>query len=111
MLSVSTKNFEEPEFWRGIGAVELLDAEAPMIALRVSRKLSQRQIDEAVARIRHRIGDFIFVGGWISPGARRVCFEERRSTGCQRGPRLFHDNTACGVTIREHLSFCGQDMV
>ena len=60
------------EFWRGIGAIELLDAETPMIALRISRKLSPRQIGEAVARLRRRVGDFIFVGGWISPGEKAV---------------------------------------
>ena len=60
------------EFWRGIGAVELLDGDAPFIALRISRKLSPRQIDEAVARIRRRAGDYVFVGGWISPGEKAV---------------------------------------
>ena len=34
-------------------------------------------------------------------GAKRVCFEGRRFTGCQRVQRLFHDNTACGVSIRK----------
>lgn len=60
------------EFWRGIGAVELLDGETPLIALRISRKLSPRQIDDAVARILRRAGDFVFVGGWISPGEKAV---------------------------------------
>ena len=60
------------EFWRGIGAVDLLDGDTPFIALRISRKLSARQIDEAVARIRRRIGDYVFIGGWISPGEKAV---------------------------------------
>ena len=60
------------EFWRGIGAVELLDGGTPFIALRISRRLSARQISEAVARIRRRAGDYIFVGGWISPGEKAV---------------------------------------
>jgi len=60
------------EFWRGIGAIELLDGDTPFIALRISRKLSQQQIGEAVARIRRRVGDYVFVGGWISPGEKAV---------------------------------------
>jgi len=60
------------EFWRGIGATDLLDGETPFIALRMSRKLSTRQIDEAAARIRRRVGDYVFVGGWISPGEKAV---------------------------------------
>ena len=60
------------EFWRGIGAVDLLDCDKPFIALRISRKLSPRQVNEAVARIRRRVGDYIFVGGWISPGEKAV---------------------------------------
>ncbi len=60
------------EFWRGIGAVGLLDGEMPMVALRISRKLSARQIDEAKRRIAEKIGEFVFVGGWISPGEKAV---------------------------------------
>ena len=60
------------EFWRGIGAVDLLDGDMPFIALRISRRLSPRQIDEAVQRIRRKAGDYVFVGGWISPGEKAV---------------------------------------
>jgi hypothetical protein len=60
------------EFWRGIGAVDLLDCGTPFIALRISRRLSPRQVSEAVARIRRRVGDYVFVGGWISPGEKAV---------------------------------------
>lgn len=60
------------EFWRGIGAVELLDGPLPMVALRISRKLSMRQIDEAVRRIEAKIGEFVFIGGWISPGEKAI---------------------------------------
>ena len=60
------------EFWRGIGAVGLLDGEMPMVALRISRKLSARQIDEAKRRIAAKIGEFVFIGGWISPGEKAV---------------------------------------
>ena len=60
------------EFWRGIGAVGLLDCDAPFIALRISRKLSARQVAEAVERIRRRAGDYVFIGGWISPGEKAV---------------------------------------
>ena len=60
------------EFWRGIGAVELLNCETPMVALRISRKLSARQIDEAKRRIAAKIGDYVFIGGWISPGEKAI---------------------------------------
>ena len=60
------------EFWRGIGAVDLLDCGTPFIALRISRRLSPRQVNEVVARIRRRVGDYIFVSGWISPGEKAV---------------------------------------
>ena len=60
------------EFWRGIGAVELLDGETPMVALRISRKLSARQIDEAKRRIMAKIGEYVFIGGWISPGEKAI---------------------------------------
>lgn len=60
------------EFWRGIGAVDLLDCDTPFVALRISRRLSSRQVREAVARIRRRVGDYIFVSGWISPGEKAV---------------------------------------
>ena len=60
------------EFWRGIGAVDLLDGDTPFVALRISRRLSPRQIAEAVARIRRRVCDYVFVGGWISPGEKAV---------------------------------------
>lgn len=60
------------EFWRGIGAVEMLDGDSPFIALRMSRRLDPRQIDEAVRRIRRKVGNYVFVGGWISPGEKAV---------------------------------------
>ena len=60
------------EFWRGIGAVELLDGGTPFISLRISRRLSARQVNEAVVRIRRRVEDYVFVGGWISPGEKAV---------------------------------------
>ena len=60
------------EFWRGIGAVDLLDGDTPFVALRISRRLSPRQIAEVVACIRRRVGDYVFVGGWISPGEKAV---------------------------------------
>ena len=50
----------------------MLDCGTPFIALRISRKLSARQVDEAVARIRRRVGDYVFAGGWISPGEKAV---------------------------------------
>jgi len=30
------------------------------------------EVDEAVARIRRRVGDYVYVGGWISPGEKAV---------------------------------------
>ena len=60
------------EFWRGIGAIELLDGGTPIIALRISRKLSARQLEEAVERIRRRVGGYVFIGGWISPGEKAI---------------------------------------
>lgn len=60
------------EFWRGIGAVGLLDGDLPMVALRISRKLTSRQIDEAKRRIAAKIGDYVFIGGWISPGEKAI---------------------------------------
>ena len=33
-----------------------------------SRRLDPRQIDEAVRRIRRKVVNYVFVGGWISPG-------------------------------------------
>ena len=60
------------EFWRGIGAVELLDGDLPFIALRITRRLTRPQIAEVVARIRRKVGDYVFIGGWISPGEKAV---------------------------------------
>ena len=60
------------EFWRGIGAVELLDGDLPFVALRISRKLTARQIDEAKRRIAAKIGEYVFIGGWISPGEKAI---------------------------------------
>ena len=60
------------EFWRGIGAVELLDGDLPFIALRITRRLTRPQIAEVVARIRRKVVDYVFIGGWISPGEKAV---------------------------------------
>lgn len=60
------------QFWRGIGAVGLLDGNLPFVALRISRKLTTRQIDEAKRRIAAKIGEYVFIGGWISPGEKAI---------------------------------------
>ena len=60
------------EFWRGIGAVDLLDGDLPFVALRISCKLTARQIDEARRRIAAKIDEYVFIGGWISPGEKAV---------------------------------------
>ncbi len=69
---LAARRISPDEFWRGIGAVELLDGGTPMVALRLSRKLSARQIDEAKRRIAAKIGEFVFIGGWISPGEKAI---------------------------------------
>ena len=60
------------EFWRGVGAIELLNEEQEMIALRVSRRTSDARIAEAVQRIKARADEFIIISGFISPGERAI---------------------------------------
>lgn len=60
------------EFWRGVGAVELLNENREMIALRVSRRTSDARIAEAVRRIKARADEFTVISGFISPGERAI---------------------------------------
>lgn len=80
------------EFWRGVGAVELLEIggrggppaqdgeRSPaqggdsrlMVALRVSRRCSERDIAALVERIIAKSGEITIISGFISPGERAV---------------------------------------
>ena len=73
------------EYWRGIGAVELLGAEnavlksrpsaggdSLMVSLRVSRRCSARDIAAVVERIDAKAGEITVISGFISPGERAV---------------------------------------
>ena len=60
------------EFWRGVGAIELLNENREMIALRVSRRTSNERIEEAVRRIKSRADQFTIISGFISAGERAI---------------------------------------
>lgn len=60
------------EYWRGVGAVELLNSSRKMVALRVSRRCSQHDIANLVARIAAKASEFTVISGFISPGEREV---------------------------------------
>ena len=62
----------QSEYWRGIGAVELLCEDRPMVSLRVSRRCSERDIGAIVGRIAAKAGEFTVISGFISPGEREV---------------------------------------
>ena len=60
------------EYWRGVGAVELLNGARPMVSLRVSRRCSPRDIEALVARLVAKAGELAIISGFISPGERAV---------------------------------------
>lgn len=60
------------EFWRGVGAIELLNDDRMMVSLRVSRKCSKGDIEELKARMLAKAGQLTVVSGFISPGEREV---------------------------------------
>ena len=86
------------EYWRGIGAVELLEigghggppaqegelasdvqksrpsagGDSPMVSLRVSRRCSARDIAALIERIAAKAGEITVISGFISPGERAV---------------------------------------
>ena len=88
----------QSEYWRGLGAVELLGVgphgggplqdETPaataaqaaatgedgrlMVSLRVSRRCSSRDVGEVVRRISAKAGELTIISGFISPGEREV---------------------------------------
>lgn len=60
------------EYWRGVGAVELLSEERPMVSLRVSRRCGERDITALIARLAAKAGEFTVISGFISAGERAV---------------------------------------
>ena len=54
--------------------------------------LDPRQIDEAVRRIRWKVGNYVFVGGWISPGEKAV-------RGMPGGQRSREDDGNASVAV------------
>ena len=84
----------QSEYWRGLGAVELLggprgggliqddtpargdaglaDARRAMVALRVSRQCRASEIAALVGRINAKAGELTVISGFISPGERAV---------------------------------------
>ena len=60
------------EYWRGVGAVELLNSPRTMVSLRVSRRCSPSDIAALVARISAKAGELVVLSGFISPGERAV---------------------------------------
>lgn len=60
------------EFWRGVGAVELLEDERLMVSLRVSRRCSAGDIAALKRRMVARAGELVVISGFISPGEREV---------------------------------------
>ena len=71
------------EYWRGVGAVELLGTglegetatehrERPMVALRISRRCSASEIAALVARMAAKAGEFTVISGFISGGEREA---------------------------------------
>ena len=62
----------QSEYWRGLGAVELLCEDRLMVSLRVSRRCSARDVSEVVRRICAKAGEFTIISGFISPGEREV---------------------------------------
>jgi REP element-mobilizing transposase RayT len=64
--------FNGSEFWRGVGAVDLLNDKREMIALRVSRRTTNERIEKAVRRIKALADKFTIISGFISPGERAI---------------------------------------
>ena len=60
------------EYWRGVGAVELLSEERPMVSLRVSRRCGDRDIAALTARLAAKAGEFTVISGFISAGERAI---------------------------------------
>lgn len=60
------------EYWRGLGAVELLNGPRDLVSLRVSRRCSSSDIDALFNRIAAKAGELVVISGFISPGERAV---------------------------------------
>ena len=60
------------EYWRGIGALAVLDRARPVVALRVSRSNTEAQLAALLARIAPKTGKYTFISGFISAGERQV---------------------------------------
>ena len=85
---LETPRIGREEYWRGVGAVELLgsgphgggpfqDGETAaaarlMVSLRVSRRCSERDVAALVARLNAKAGELTVISGFISPGERAV---------------------------------------
>lgn len=67
---IESPRLDGDDFWRGIGAVELLNEDRAMISLRISRRVTD--IPAVVARCRKGAERFTFISGFISPGERAV---------------------------------------
>lgn len=62
----------QSEYWRGLGAVELLCEDRLMVSLRVSRRCSASDVSEVVRRINAKAGELTIISGFISGGEREV---------------------------------------
>ena len=60
------------EYWRGVGAVGLMSEDRLMVALRVSRRCSAREVAAVTARVAAKAGELTVICGFISPGEREV---------------------------------------
>lgn len=60
------------EYWRGIGALKVLDRTRPVVALRISRTNTEAQLAALLARIAPTTGKYTFISGFISAGERQV---------------------------------------
>ena len=69
---LETPRIGREEYWRGVGAVEMLAEQRLMVSLRVSRRCSERDIAALVARLGAKAGELTVISGFISPGERAV---------------------------------------
>ena len=60
------------EYWRGIGALQVLNHERELVALRISRTNTPAQLSALCARMAPKIGQYAFISGFISAGERQV---------------------------------------
>lgn len=60
------------EYWRGVGAIELLNSPRTMVSLRVSRRCTPNDIALLVKRVLAKADELVIISGFISPGERAV---------------------------------------